>query len=392
MNPLRLLVVTDRFWPVVDPEALAAEEIGHALAERGHIVQILTCSGQKYWSPHLRIGELTVSRIPYCSTSRLGKLRLVRQTNQWLEARHETFDLMIARPMDELCGPAIHFSARHQLPACLWQCSTPDLSHWSMRVTRQIHSWGLDVSPIQWIMAHVAQVDLLRRLGIESSRLSLIEPGIDCRGDSPLTRTVARAALAENHRMLSVDFSEPLVISPAFCDLPAGTLELLEAWRLVRKSYPRGRLWLLGDAPPSSEIWARLRNIGLENEVVAVGWFDNWNDISRAADLLVLPNANLAPPYPALVAMRDGLPILVAKGGPAPSWSRDGDLALEYMPGDPRRLAHRIKEILEHAGYREAVAASAKKYVRAQHDLANVVRQFESLAASLIQRREKVRS
>jgi glycosyltransferase involved in cell wall biosynthesis len=90
--------------------------------------------------------------------------------------------------------------------------------------------------------------------------------------------------------------------------------------------------------------------------------------------------------------MRDGLPILVAKGGPAPSWSRDGDLALEYMPGDPRRLAHRIKEILEHAEYREAVAASAKKYVRAQHDLANVVRQFESLAASLIQRREKVRS
>ncbi len=391
MNPLRLLMVTDRFWPVVDPDTLAAEQLCHALVSRGHVVRVLTRSYNKYWSGRLRIGDLGVQRLAYCTNSRLGKSRLVRHLNQWLDSNHQEIDFLLAHPLDELSGPLIQFAARHEIPVLLWQPSACDLARWSAGINRLHYTWPIEKSVVRWIVAHPAQTDQLLSFGVDVARVGVFEPCFDGTTLVETTRAEARQALAENQRVLAIQANEPLIVCAGSWDSAKGAIELVEAWRWVRQSFPCGKLWIIGDGAEASKIWDHVRYRHLENEIVMVGWFDDWSDLVRAADLLVQTEMSLAPPFPALAAMWHGLPILGATTDRSTDrWLRDGDNGFEYSPSDPRQLAKRTIDILEQQSIREAVVQRARILVQAQHDLATAISRFEQVACRLANRREKV--
>lgn len=392
MNPLRLLVVTERFWPVVEPEVLAVEHLCLALADRGHGVRVLTRSWQKYWSSSLRVGELPVIRLPYSSRSRLGRLRQARLLSQWLEVHRDDYELIIAAPTEELCGPIVQFAVRREIPVCLWQASPTSVRAWQELTNRLIGGFFPPGADVQWIVADRVQAHPLQAIGVDSSRIAVMGQGVDCRPQTETTRALARLALAENNRLLSVESSEPLIICLNSWKLSA-TIEWIDAWRWVRQAFPAGRLWLIGDRPENANLWEHIRHRELGNEVLMPGCFDDWTDLLKAADLMIVPESTLTPPYAALLAMQSGLPLLVPSSEEFPEpWLRDGANGFTYSPGDPRRSARRLIEVLEQKSTRAAVADGARDFVRAHYDLATIVPRFEQLAAGLMKRRKKVRS
>ncbi len=393
MNPLRLLMVTDRFWPVVDPDTLATEQLCHALVGRGHVVRVLTRSFHKFWSPRMRIGDLGVQRLAYCTGSRLGKSRLIRHLNQWLESNRNEVDFLLAHPLDELCGPLVQFATRHEIPVLLWQPSAGDLNLWSTGINKLRYTWPIDKPLVSWIVAHASQADQLQSFGVDPAHVGVFEPCFDGSTLVETTRTEARQALAEHQRALAVEPNEPLVVCAGSWDSARGAIELVEAWRWVRQSFPRGKLWILGDGAEASKIWDHVRHRHLENEIVMAGWFDDWSDLVRAADLLVQTEPSLAPPFIAMAAMWNVLPVLGATTDRSASrWLRDGVNGFEYSPNEPQQLAQRTIEILEQQSIREAVSQRAQMIVRADHDLATAISRFEKLACQLAKRREKVQS
>jgi hypothetical protein len=245
---------------------------------------------------------------------------------------------------------------------------------------------------VQWILADQVQADPLQAMGVDSSRIAFMGPGVDCSPQTESTRALARLALAENNRLLSVEPNEPLVICPNSGKLSA-TIELIDAWRWVRQSFPAGRLWLIGDRPEAPKLWEQIRFRELGDEVLMPGCFDDWSDLIKAADLMALPDSTSTPPYAALLAMQSGLPLLALCSEEFPEhWLRDGANGYTYSPGDPRRIARRLIEVFEQKSARAAVVEGARDFVRAQYDWATILPRFEQLVVGLVKRRKKVRS
>ena len=393
MIPLRVLLVCDRFWPIVDFDALPLEQMSRALSRRGHLLRVLTRSWHKYWSPTLRIGDLDLVRLPYSARSRFGNARLVRHLSQWLESHREEFDLLVIDPLCEWSAPAVQFAARHEVPICLWQVSVANPATWSAAWTKLRRSVSAISPHAYWIVPEAARADQIRAAGGDPQRVIVLGPSIDCSPDAEVSRAVARSALADNHPTLLVDPSEPLVVSLGFWNAAPGVIELVDAWHWVRQAFPCSKLWLIGSGIEIHKIADHVRLRQLSNEVIMAGCFDDLNDVLRAADLLIQTDASVAPPFATLAAMRHGLPVLAnTSGRSANDWLRDGENGFAYSPGEPQQLAHRVIDLLEQLAAREAVADSAYRIVLQQYDLEPMALRLEQLGRDLVEHREKVQS
>ncbi len=393
MIPLRVLVVTDRFWPVVDSDALALEQMCRALSGRGHLLRVLTRSWQKYWAARLRIGEIDVLRLAFSARSRFGNVRLARYLNQWLESHRDEFDLLVIDPLSELNSATIQFAARHEFPICLWQAVGADAAAWSAawsKLRRNVTSISTHAC---WIVTDIRYADQLREAGANPASVRVLGPSIDCAPHPELPRATARSAIADNHPTLSVAPNESLVVSIGNWNTSRGAGELIDAWRWVRESFPSSRLWLIGNGSEIHKIGEQIRLRQLSNEVIVAGCFDEWSDVLRAADLLIQTEPAVEPPFATLAAMRYGLAVLANRGDRSMgAWLRVNENGFGYLPGDPRRLAQQIVDILERRAERETIAGSARQFVVQRHNLEQAAICLEQLGRDLVEHREKVQS
>lgn len=392
MNRLRLLMVTDRFWPIVDSEALALEQLCRAMARRGEAVRVLMRSWQKYWPATLQVGEIDVVRLPFAPRTRFGNLRLARQLNHWLEIHRDEFDVLVVDPQSELCSPVIAFAARHEVPLCVCQLSSTEPAKWSAlwpRIRRHVSALH---SHACWIVHQAPLTEQLCGAGADPQRVVVLGPPIDCSSQPTVTRSDARAALADNHPTLVVPPNEPLVVSFGEWDSSRGACEWVDAWRWVRQSFPCAKLWLIGNGTEILKIADHIRHRQLVGDVILTGAFDDWGDVLSAADLLIQTESGAFPSLAALAAMQRGLPVMVNEEKPASNWASDLGVGFGYVSGDSRKIAHQVIEILEQPAAREAKLARAKQLVMDRHDLANFAARLERLARDLVEHREQVQS
>jgi glycosyltransferase involved in cell wall biosynthesis len=392
MSPLRILIAAERIWPLADAEALAVEQIAHGLAGRDHAVTVLTRRWHKYWPSRLRIGDVQVERLEYCSPTRLGRGRLTRAVRAWLEQRASGFDLLVAAPLGELAGPVAMFAEQREMPLCLWQTTATDWTEWNAEIGRWRRTWPVHKAPHHWSLVHRAYADGLRTVTAQEEPITIWEPGIALRTPN-VNRTVCRAALAEHHPELAIAPNEPLVLAVGAWRAASSAVEIVEAWRWVCQPYRLSKLWLIGEGPELPRAVEHARQRQMDHQVIAAGWFDDWSDLIDAADLFVAADPSLAPSYPMLAALRSGLPVVLPIADPSQrQWMRDAEIGIEYAPGNPQALGRRIAETLADPSRRAAVAARGRTAVAAYHDLDDSLEQFERTAHELVGRRERVRT
>lgn len=394
MTPLRLLVVTDQFWPVVSAGAMALEQLCLAVVRRGHSVRVLTRRNQKYWSASLRIGDIEVERLAYCPRTRFGNLRLTRHVGQWLGLglERDTFDLLLVDPFDPLAPSVISFAARHKSPLCIWQASD-EAGGWDSVWPKIRRSLTALKERSLWVISEPACADAIRAAEIGARRVLVGGPYVDCAPVPELTKAAARAALAENQRVLNVAPGEPILVMRGDGKPSPGAIEAIEAWRWVQQAYPHARFWITGDDEFARQASELIRSRDLTNEVLLVGRFDDWSELLRAADLMIQPDNPIRPPFAALMAMRFGLPVVVIADDASPrTWFQPDSTGFGHVSGHPRRLAQRLIELLEQPSNREQVADRARKIVLRQHDLELAVARLEQFGREVCAERESVRS
>ena len=77
-NPLRLAIVTRRFWPYSGMTEMAVGDLASEIRLAGHCVEILTVRWDKIWPTHFQFQELTVHRINRPASSPWGSFRYLR--------------------------------------------------------------------------------------------------------------------------------------------------------------------------------------------------------------------------------------------------------------------------------------------------------------------------
>lgn len=68
-----------------------------------------------------------------------------------------------------------------------------------------------------------------------------------------------------------------------------GVCDLVKAWRIVLESFPKAKLWILGDGPRSRKVWDTISDLDLIYTAIMPGYFDDLDEIFQAADLYVHP-------------------------------------------------------------------------------------------------------
>ena len=285
LSQKRIAIVTRRFWPVSGPTEHFIADLADAFTFCGHEVELFTAAWQKNWPAECSFREFGMRRLARPSSGPWGTYRFQRALLRGLEAFEPDAVLMFGNgedlaPVRKLFGDSVRCIVRvdHRAVAGM------------SRLTQKA---------IRLDLADSVICDSLRTRNELSSRKLLLPDNIHIVTDgtpyriqhrrSLVQQANARTALGDAHPILRIDAAQPLVVTGAPMNGDGGVADLVRAWSIVLESFPKGKLWILGDGPRSRKIWDTISDYEIVYNAIMPGYFDDLEVIFQAADLYVHP-------------------------------------------------------------------------------------------------------
>jgi glycosyltransferase involved in cell wall biosynthesis len=198
---------------------------------------------------------------------------------------------------------------------------------------------------------------LHRDNGFALESISSVPTGIDLARFAPNDRHAARTKLGQP--------DVPTLGILATLRNWKGHFYLLEAFALLRASFPDWRLLIIGDGPQRHNLERKLVELELTNSVMLVGNQDNVPDWLNTLDLFVLPSyGNEGVPQSIMQAMACGLPVVSTPVGAIGEAVVANETGLLVPPKDSRALSVALGRLMGDQELRVRFGAAA--YARAQ--------------------------
>ena len=180
-------------------------------------------------------------------------------------------------------------------------------------------------------------------LGLSGKKTRVIPSGID-------TRTFYREdrATAPRLRSLLPGIGPGTVIFGCVARLSEEKAhkDLLDAYAVVRRSYPDTRLVLVGDGPLWEDLEGRARKLGILSFVHFAGQRSNVREWLNLFDAFTLASTRESLPRAAREAMACGLPVIATRVGATREAVRDGENGILVPPSNVDALARAMLHLL----------------------------------------------
>ena len=378
MNPLRLLIVTLRFWPMAGPIEMAVGDLASTLKSLGHDIEIITARWGKGWPGHFLIREIPVHRIARPSGGPWGSYRFQRALTRFIDRSFDDgnpFDGILVFGLGQETENILRLVRGRNASTRVVTRVDPNINpyhQWSHNANRRV-LFGLDKA--DGIVADSElTADFLVRFGVKQEQIEVIHDGVpigelDIAGDvlpRPRTRArqiSARRALSDAHPVLSIDPDQQLVVSAASMSRNGGLVDLVKAWATVIKSYPLAKLWLLGDGNYGQQVWNAITSRELVHSVIMPGYFDDLQEVFEAADLYVHPYRTDASCNGLTKAMANGLCPVATLGRFSDKFVKKNVSGIVTVSGNSKALAEAILHGLRDASLRTRLGHAASKRV-----------------------------
>jgi glycosyltransferase involved in cell wall biosynthesis len=347
-----------------------------ALAEQGNEVTVLTSLPPGSGLPEVEEvqthrGSCTIRRLPTSRLRFVGTWRHMKNLQRWLEANPP--ELAYVSMLKHDAYVAVEAGRRLGFPVVLrpeGAGATGDLAWQSWgNFGRTIGERTKQADAIVAISKPIE--DELRRSGYDPSRIHRLPNGV------PVPETPWRRR--DDWR------NAPKAAYVGRLAPEKGLDTLIEAWPIVRKSFPRAQLVLHGDGPEGPSLWAGIGKLGQGDVIDLPGPTSDPTAALREADLFVLPSREEGMSIALLEAMALGIP-LVASSIPGNrkliSDFKDGRLA---PVDDPEGLARVIVEQWTQFDRAFHMTRSARKKVEGSYSATVVARQHLELFRSLVE-------
>ncbi len=386
MSGLRLVLVSQKYWPLAGCVESAFAQLALAFQCRGIATTVLTAQLEKSWPAEIVHQDIRVVRLPNWDKSGWGTLRYIGAMSRWLRRHVDQYDLAYVAGLAHDAYAAIGALGMSARPVVLQVAaggSTGDC-HWqeSARFGRRIRR------RCQSADAFVAQTnsiaDELSAAGFRHEKIQTIARGVA----TPPTRDAARRAQARKamtkaHDILSVAEDTPLAVYIGPFHKSMGLMELVESWRSIAARCPAAKLWLLGDGPDGLAIWERVNELGLTYQIVFPGEFDDVTDVLQAADLFVHPATEDGAATAMLDAMAAGVPVVAVDSPDVRERLGDGQRGL-ITNSAPRALAESILGVFQNPSQLAKHAFVARRHVEEQFSLDKMVDEHLDLFERLV--------
>ena len=387
MNPLRLVLVTRTFWPLVGEAENVISNLAVEMQNHGARPTIVTAQWEKSWPTRLYHRDVPVVRLPLARQRTLRNIRFMQTLSRWLKDHQQEIDVVMVSGMKHDAYAAIGALAGTNASVVLravgagetGDCRWHETVRFGQRIARRCHMADALIAPTQSIQQE------LQAAGCPPDRIHHIETGVTmppARGTS--LRNRARHALGNAHDLLAVAEDAPLVVFAGELRRSMGLDELVAAWRDVAVRWPNGKLWLVGEGPHGAEIWKRIKQWDLASQVILPGSFDDMVGVLHASDLFVLPAFDEVASEYLLEAMAAGVPVVATDTMENRNFMNDGEHGRLVPPQDANALSRAIVESLEHHRHARGRAAAAREVVLERFSLAQSATRHRELFEQLI--------
>jgi glycosyltransferase involved in cell wall biosynthesis len=387
VRPLRLAIVTRRFWPLVGgPEKVLANLAGE-LFRRGLAVTILTAQWQPTWPSELRFQDVPVYRFSPPPQDRWTTIQYMRSLALWLRSRLDGLDLVYVSQLRHEAYSALR-AVRGALPVvlraehvgrygdCLWQIDAPC----GRRIKRECVKAAAFAAPT------IAAQRELEAAGYPRQRIKYVPNGVPIPPPrTPQSQAAARAVLAETHPALVLPERAFLAVCIDRFQSGEALDKLLAAWGPIVRNLPHARLWLAGPATEPSAIQSRIDAAKLTGRVIWTGVFDRVDELLAAADLLVAP-APAGSPVALTEAMAAGLPIVAVDGAANRSVLTDGQQGLLVAGNDAAALLTAIARLYKEPDLAVRLGNAARARAEAEFSLARMADQHVTWFEQLVRK------
>jgi glycosyltransferase involved in cell wall biosynthesis len=389
MVPLRVALITARFWPLVGGVENTMATLATGLRTRGDAPLIITARWHADWPQQAQYQGTPVVRLAPSPESRIGRLRYWAALHGWLRRHRRDLDVVCVSQLrmesyvtvGALSGSGVPVVLRAERAGingdCQWQ-QTRRLGGW---VRRRCRAAAALIGN-----GRAAHRELLAA-DFPSARVCLIDPGIAAGPPPrPLQRWEARAAIAEvNPDLLALE-DTAVVVFVGRLTPEKRLLSLLRSWPSVLRRRPLTRLWLIGDGPQRETLYQAIRDLDLQHHVFMPGTFDDVRDVLTAANVFVYPADDEGVPRALLEAIAAGLPVVAADTADLRECPAIGPDHAALVPArDGQQLAEAIVRYLEHPPD-EAILTGARRRVLQEFSVHRMVEQHSALFHSLIGR------
>lgn len=389
MTPMRLVLVTRRFWPLIGGAERVMAELAHALQEQGANVTILTAQWERSWPREIVHRGVRVVRLPQPSLRFWGTWRYMRELNRWLTEHRSEFDLVYVSMLKHDAYVAVGAGKRLGFPVAL-RAEGPGLTgdvHWQLRnrfgwrIRNQCYKADAVIGPSPIIHRELIAA------GYPRDRAHYLPNAVPLpKRPSAEIKTASRTALADAHPLMSAG-EAPVALYAGRLHEAKGLADLVNAWAIVSERRPDARLWLAGEGPLRDALFRQVADLGLDGRVVLCGAFDAVDELLAAADTFVLPSYEEGMSLALLEAMAAGVPV-IASDIPANRELIEPDRNGLLVPTrDPNALGTAILRLWDGPAFAKSLAEAARERVEREFALPIRAKEHLDLFERLIARR-----
>ncbi len=371
---MKLLIVTGIFPPDIGGPATYVELLARELADRGHIIRILTYSDQgsvpagegKYNFPVrrvLRSGPVLSRYLRFflAACQEAGRADIIYSQGPVSEGLPVMLACILRRKSYVLKIVGDHAWEAFQNRAAGAQKEpefidpedfrkfTPPLR---IRVIKAVQRWvarnaGAIITPSQYLKR------IVTAWGVDSGKIRVIHNAVE-RISLPGDRMSARAELGIDGK---------LIVTVARLVPWKGVATLIRAMPEITASYPDCRLLVIGDGPQKDFLERSVDEQDLRGKVRFAGRLPRtevWRNI-LAADVFILNSGYEGLPFVVIEAMQIGTPVLVSDKGGNTEVIKNGTNGLVFPYDDKRAIMQAVRNVLEDRPKADRMAGQARK-------------------------------
>lgn len=377
MTPLRLLIVTPRYWPLTGGTEAVAALLVDQLAQRPDAVSVtvLTAQWDASWPEEVIHHGARVTRLSPAPRGGWSAFRFLRVLGRWVRAhddeydvvyvlnlRHEAYTALGARRDDRLPPVVLRTQRSGASGDCHWQHS----ARFGRRILRRCQLADAVVAPT------VTAANELLETGYLRDQVTVIPDGAVETGDrSEARRHHARQSLADvNHDFACAEFA-PVAVAVERLVNGRGLSEMIRAWRIVATRWPSAKLWLIGDGPGRESLYEQIVDLGLHHRLIIPGSFDDLAEVFHAADVYLSPSPDCCVTPQLLQAMAAGLPVITADAPDGVDLIEDGTHGL--IASSESDWIEAISKLFEVHETASQLGAAARQHVQTSHSITQMV-------------------
>jgi glycosyltransferase involved in cell wall biosynthesis len=214
----------------------------------------------------------------------------------------------------------------------------------------------------------IAVSDFLRgavvKRGLPPHRIVTLHNGIELNlFDAP-----GGPSTSERRAELGLPAGAPVVVMLAVAREGKGHDALLAAMPIVVERRPDIRFLLVGGGPLEPALRERVREMGLNDNVLFTGMRLDRPEMLSLADVFTIPSQNDSFPTTVMEAMAMRLPVVGLQSGGVPEMIVDGETGLLVPPDRAEALASALLELVENLGRARAMGERGRARVEAEFD------------------------